>query len=279
MFFKSFLIGIAGSVMIISGSFAAFNDDGTDYSKATTDKWVQDSSGDGLSMINAFVCIIKKSNGSTRPNATWRALIDEIKCGLQQKNDEGGGGVSLADTTMISTRATDISDQEILAYFASSSGENYIASMALNASTASAFDLTLDFRWYKSPDNTTPVDQAVHNNGWSEVSVSDNNSDGNMDTVIRHTETNPGQAFSSGALAITYGPDNAVTKFVSSNMDYEMGASGGKTFFQGVTDATKYRRIKYASDGTTQLADVCYDRSKEWANTHDYGLYDNVTGA
>ena len=61
-------------------------------------------------------------------------------------------------------------------------------------------------------------------------------------------------AFSSGVAAVTYGPDNKVTKFVSSNMDYEMGdGSGTKVFYQGVTDETKYRRRILAADGTTQV--------------------------
>ena len=38
-------------------------------------------------MINAFVCIAGHSGGNIRPNGTWRALIDELKCGLMQADD------------------------------------------------------------------------------------------------------------------------------------------------------------------------------------------------
>ena len=117
-------------------------------------------------------------------------------------------------------------------------------------------------------------------NGWSEIAVGDNDSDGNIDTIIRHTEYSPAEGsdpeFSSGVAAVTYGPDNKVTKFVSSNMDYEMGAGGDKVFYQGVTDETKYRRRMPAN--TTVIETKCYDRSKQWANTYEYNLYDNVTG-
>ena len=121
-------------------------------------------------------------------------------------------------------------------------------------------------------------------NGWSEISASDNNSDGNTDTIIKHTEYMPagnGDPESTmGVAAVTYGPDNKVTKFISSNVDYEMGdGSGTKVFYQGVTDENKYRRRILAADGTTALDTQCFDRSKEWNNTWDYNLYDNVTGA
>ena len=105
-------------------SFAAFNDAGTEYSSASSDSWVQDRAGDGLKMVNAFVCIVKNSNGGTRPNTSWKALIDEIKCELMPADAEGGGGVSYAEATMVSTRASDISPQELKAFFVSADAVN-----------------------------------------------------------------------------------------------------------------------------------------------------------
>ena len=63
-------------------SLAAYNDSGTEYSSQSSDTWIQDRAADGLKMVNAFVCIVKNSNGDTRPNTSWKALIDEIKCGV-----------------------------------------------------------------------------------------------------------------------------------------------------------------------------------------------------
>lgn len=283
---KAFFIGIFTLNLIFSfNAFAAFNDAGTEYSNQSSDTWVQDRAGDGLKMVNAFVCIVRSSNGGTRPNATWKALIDEITCDLAQPDSEGGGGaVSYAEATMVSTRASDVSPQEMKAYFASASGENYVSSMSLNTSTTSRFGFIMDFRWYQSTGNDTQGTHSNTMNGWSEISASDNNSDGNTDTIIRHTEYSPASGgdpeFSNGVAAVTYGPDNKVTKFISSNIDYEMGdGSGTKVFYQGVTDETKYRRRILAGDGSTALDTQCFDRSKEWNNTWDYNLYDNVTGA
>jgi hypothetical protein len=266
-------------------SYAAYDDAGTDYSNQKLDSWVQDRAGDGLKMVNAFVCIVRASNGGTRPNATWKALIDEITCELKQSDDEGGGSgaVSYAEATMTSTRAADSSPQEMKAYFASTSGSNYVSSMSLNEMPSSKMGFIMDFRWYQSQGDNTQGTHSNTMNGWSEITTSDNDSDGNIDTVIRHTEYGPAEGgdpeFFMGATAVQYGPNHKVTKFISSNIDYEMGdGSGTKVFYQGVTDETKYRRRTLAGDGSTALQTECYDKTKQWANTWDYNLYDNVTG-
>ena len=263
-------------------AYAQYNSAGSDYSKARTETWTQDNAADSLKMINAFVCIAGHSGGNNRPNGTWRALIDELKCGLKQADEAAAGALSLADVTMTSTRASDTSDQELTAYFSSTSGSNYITDMTMNTSgnsASSAFGLTMDFRWYQSPDNTTSVNQSTMSNGFSDISVSDNNSDGNLDTIILHTEFSPAGGgdplFRSGAYAVTYGPDNNVTAYVGSNMDNE---DGNKVYYKGITSETEYKREKYNASEVLQVT-RCYDRTKEWKNVYDYGLYDNVTGA
>ena len=202
-------------IFAFNTAYSQYNAASTDYSIAKTETWTQDNAADSLKMINAFVCIAGHSGGNNRPNGTWRALIDELKCGLKQADEGATGALSLADVTVTSTRASDTSDQEMTAYFSSTSGSNYITDMTMNVSSESAFGLTMDFRWYESPDNTTTVNQSTMSNGFSDISVSDNNSDGNMDTIILHTEYSPAGGgdplFRSGAFAVTYGPDNNVT--------------------------------------------------------------------
>ena len=268
-------------IFTFNSAFSQYNSAGTDYSSAKTETWTQDNAADSLKMINAFVCIAGHSGGNIRPNGTWRALIDELKCGLMQADDTESGALSLADVTMVSTRASATSDQEITAYFASTGGENYITDMDMNVNGSSAFGITMDFRWYQTIDNTTSAvgNQTTLSNGFSDISVSDNNSDGNLDTVILHTEFMPAgggnPAFDSGAFAVTYGPDNKVTAYVGSNMDNENGA---KVYYKGITSETEYLREKYNAAEALQVS-RCYDRTKEWSNVYDYGLYDNVTGS
>ena len=81
-----------------NSAFSQYNSAGTDYSSAKTETWTQDNAADSLKMINAFVCIAGHSGGNIRPNGTWRALIDELKCGLMQADDRIRR-LSLADVT------------------------------------------------------------------------------------------------------------------------------------------------------------------------------------
>ena len=138
---KSFISVILSILISLSfTSFAAYDDAGTDYSSKSSDTWIQDRAGEGLKMVNSFVCIVKSSNGGTRPNASWKALIDELKCELKQADEAGSGAVEYAEATIISTRASDTSNQELKTYFNSADGSKYIASMSLNNSTDSIFD-------------------------------------------------------------------------------------------------------------------------------------------
>ena len=276
----SFVVLLFMLVSYSSHLSAAFDSAGTEYSNQGTDTWIQDRAADGLSMVNAFVCILQNGNGGTRPNATWKGMIDELKCGLKNADEAASGAVSYADATMTSTRAGDSANQEMKAYFASTSGDNYLASISVNSSTASAFDLVMDFRWYRSTGDNIQGTHSNTMNGWSEISVSDNNSDGDLDTVIRHTDYGPAEGgdpeYLFGVAAVTYGPDDKVTKFVSSNNDRQLGFP---VIYQGVTDATKYRRKTIKASDSSVLDTSCFDRSKQWANTYGYNLYDNVTGA
>ena len=156
-------------IFTFNSAFSQYNSAGTDYSSAKTETWTQDNAADSLKMINAFVCIAGHSGGNIRPNGTWRALIDELKCGLMQADETESGALSLADVTLVSTRASSTSDQEITAYFASTSGENYITDMDMNVNGSSAFDITMDFRWYQTIDNTTSAvgNQTTLSNGFS----------------------------------------------------------------------------------------------------------------
>ena len=99
-----FFIGFLSILMaFVSTSFAAYNDTGTAYSNQTTDTWIQDRAGEGIKMVNSFVCIVKNSNGGTRPNTSWKALIDEIKCELQSPDENASAGaVAYAEATIIS---------------------------------------------------------------------------------------------------------------------------------------------------------------------------------
>lgn len=270
------------SALILNTSYtnAAYNDSGTDYSNASQGSWIEDASKQALSMVNAFVCIIKNSNGNSRPNGTWRMLIDEVACDLNSNDD-----VAWADAVNVSTRASNTSDQEIVSYFTSADGSKYVATTAVNESATSSYDLTMLFKWYAANDifgdggsdltSTGWVDGASNSYGWSEITVEDYDSDGTDDTVIRTAETGGGGDI--GGLAVTYGgsPSGAATAFIVSAMD---NFSGGTVTYAGALSATEYLRQTYNTGSSSFGSDTCFAMTNPYESVYRYGVYDSTTG-
>jgi hypothetical protein len=171
LFFSSALILSLGQAQ------AAYDDAGTDYTTASSGSWIEDASKQALNMVNAFVCIIKNSNGDSRPNGTWRILIDEVACGLNEEDS-----VAWADQIAVSTRASNDSDQEVISYFSSADGSKYVATTTLNENSTSDYGLTMLFKWYAAFDifgdgtdltSSGYVDGASNAFGFSEITVED----------------------------------------------------------------------------------------------------------
>jgi hypothetical protein len=274
-----------------ASSFAAFNDNGTEYSNKIGSTFVKDPAAEGLKMVNAFVCIVNNTGGKNRPNNEdgWRALVDEFKCGLAEPEEGATSAKKIADTVMTSTRATDLSMQNTKSWFISGRGTSeetvYVATVGINNSTDSAYGMLMDFKYYASDGNSThmstnQVNTATQDHGYATIGVAemgttaaDSTLDTNPDTVIKVALNNGGGV--TGTKAVTYGPSNVQTAFVTKLFNEN---SGQFEFYRGVTSATEYlsetRNASFASPSTT-----CYNRDKKWANVYRYGLYDNATGA
>ena len=274
---------------LINGqAYSAFDDNNTDYSLAKTAEFTKDQAAEGLRMTNGFVCIVQNTGGSTRPNATWQARIDQIKCGLANPDANNPKKKLFADVTLTSTRASDTSNQDVVAYFysppeeAGGSDSYYITNVSVNTDNRSAYDLLMDFKWIEAKADGSAFDNTTDSYGFSEVILQDNNSDGNMDTMVLTAdqyalETNPITYEALGTKAVTYGPSNTQSVFVTKMYDYSSG-NPVVVYYRGVTDGTEYFR-ETLNSSFVQTATACYDRSKQWSNVYRYGLYDNVTGA
>jgi len=275
LFFSSALILSLGQAQ------AAYNDAGTDYTTASSGSWIEDASKQALNMVNAFVCIIKNSNGDSRPNGTWRILIDEVACDLNEDDS-----VAWADQIAVSTRASNDSDQEVISYFNTADGNKYVVNTTLNESATSAYGLTMLFKWYNAyssyggSDLTSSgwVDGVDNDYGFSEIIVEDYDSDGTDDTVIRTAETYGGSA-TFGGIVVNYGgsPAGASTAFLVSAPDYSSGDSGSVTYAGALND-TEYLRQTYDSDSGTFGGDVCYSNDDPFQTVYRYGVYDSDTG-
>ena len=275
LFFSSTLILSLGQAQ------ADYNDAGTDYTTASSGSWIEDASKQALNMVNAFVCIINNSNGDSRPNGTWRVLIDEVACGLNSDDS-----VAWADVTSVSTRASNDSDQEVIAYFNSADGNKYVVTTTLNESSTSDYGLTMLFKWYNAYDvygegsnltGTGYVGEVSNTFGFSEITLEDYDIDGTDDTVIRTAEK-----FGDGTLGgivVNYGgtPDGAATAFLVSAPDDSSG-DGGSVTYAGALNDTEYLRQTYNSGLGRFGDDVCYASDAPFESVYRYGVYDSDTG-
>ena len=274
LFFSSTLILSLGQAQ------ADYDDPGTDYTTASSGSWIEDASKEALNMVNAFVCIIKNSNGDIRPNGTWRVLIDEVACDLNSDDS-----VAWADVTSVSTRASNDSAQEVISYFNSADGSKYVVNTTLNESATSDYGLTMLFKWYNAYDaygtgenltDTGWVDDEDDNAyGFSEITLEDYNNDGTDDTVIRTAETFGD--VNLGGIVVNYGgsPAGAATAFLVSAPDYSSG-DGGFVTYAGALNDTEYLRQTYDSGAFGD--NTCYANDNPFQTVYRYGVYDYDTG-
>ena len=129
---KNLLLTLSVSLLSLGSLVhAQFNASGTDYSKAlaSQDKWSEDMANEFVSMPNSFACIISNSGGEANPNGKWTALIDEAACGLAEPDAQGATVYS--SSAMQSSRASNVSPQEVTAWFNATGGMRYIANVTL----------------------------------------------------------------------------------------------------------------------------------------------------
>ena len=285
---KIFILSVSSILtlpLMVSSLMADYNDAGTDYSNASNQSWFEDASKQALNLANAFVCIIKNSNADTRPNGTWRYLIDETDC------FDGGGNPQWADVINVSTRASNTSDQEVVAYFTTSLGDNYVVNASFNNDEDSAMgNLTMLFRFYQAygenmrggsgPDlrESGYVEGQGPDIGYVEVVVEDYNNDGVLDTVIRSAETFT-DSVDLASLVVKYGGaagSSSTSSFLVTTPDYTNGLGATKTY-AGATSGSDYRRETLNDEGQT-IATACFTTENPFQSTYRYGVYDFETG-
>ena len=88
---KTIKLGLSVFAISASPILADYDDVGTDYSKATTEKWSEDRTNDYVQMASSFACIIAKSRPDVLFNNSYESLISEVGCGLadEETNDSG----------------------------------------------------------------------------------------------------------------------------------------------------------------------------------------------
>ena len=275
--FRTFILSFA-LFMSLGHAQAAYNDEGTDYSTAASGSWIEDASKESFYMVNAIICMVKNSNGNSRPNGTWRALIDEVACGLNDNDD-----VAWADGIFVSTRASNTSDQEVVGYMTKVDGSKIIGTVTTNESTTSEFDLTLLFKFYFAYNPLYGTDD-LSATGWSEgmprgytsITLEDYNGDGVDDTVVRTSEDFFGDTL--GGIGVIYGgnPTGNTTNFLVNAPIWD--GNGTVNTYAGALNDTEYFRQTYDSESETFGSNVCYAMDEPYQNVYRYGVYNSETG-
>ena len=136
-FRKSKLVVGVAAAAVTGFASADYTASGTDYANLATQKWTEDSANDLISMVDSFACIIANTRSDLEPHANgeWTALIDEVACGLGERDNQAGK--KYAKVVSSSTRASNSADQEIVSFFNSAQGSRYIANITLREDATS----------------------------------------------------------------------------------------------------------------------------------------------
>jgi hypothetical protein len=263
---------------------ADFDDAGTDYSKATVDKWSEDSINDYVRMANSFACILKNSRPDVLPNATYEALIGEVTCGLEDEIVNASGVSNrntLSSSTIKNSRASATSNQEGQFWFNAMSGSRFVGGITVK----------------KSPTDLPPYGE------WG-LSYYMNHQDGQRTDQYSKTDS-PVKGYvdiaSAGGTAVTlrtydnfvearddYGYQTARIEYSDSTLASAkiLGRNKGEDPGNGVydklvaakTNATHVFRA-VSLDGGNRFTGQCMKRDSTWQTGHEYGLYNKSTGA
>jgi len=256
----------AASTPIASADYTAA---GTDYASLTLQKWTEDSANDLISMVDSFACIIKNTRGDLEPhaNGSWRALIDEVACGLAERDNQSGK--KYAKVTSTSSRASNTANQEIVSYFKSAQGSRYIANITLREDATA---LPPFGSWYFSfynnrfgRDGTPHALDLTKENGFTDIAQ-----DGS-DIVIQTAEYSSewGQVEASAAKIVMVGGDDDTVKFLGSDTE-----GSTTTAIAGQTNANLYFKATDLNTTTGAVnASVCLDRSTTWQNNYRTKLF------
>ena len=285
---KTIKLGLSVFAISASPILADYDDVGTDYSKATTEKWSEDRTNDYVDMASSFACIIAKSRPDVLFNNSYEALISEVGCGLadEETNDSGVSNRDTLSSAILKTsRASNTSPQEGSFWFNTEENSKFIGDMTIKKSPT---DLPPYGEWQMTyymndmiPDTSDTYTKANSpQKGYVKISGLDNgnvviqswdrfdatslggNEDNTSASKIQYLD-------SSFASSLILGRDVG-TDDKGDAMDIIMAAK---------TNATHMYRATFPSGASSTPTGVCVKRNSVWKTGHEYGVYDKETGA
>ena len=143
---------------------AAYDDTGTDYANATTEVFLNAGDWqDPLNMADMLICIMNATGVDKVPNGTFNALVDMSQCDDEESGSQAAKVTSFAEATVVSTRASNTTNQTATAYFLDGEDANgngviteaenmkYVAKITISESTSNTNPFgAFDFNWNRA---------------------------------------------------------------------------------------------------------------------------------
>ena len=290
---KIWLSVVASFLPIMANADCANNSeycaDGTDYSNAVVNTWVEDQSNEFTNMAGSFACILRNTGTALNANKTWEALISENICGL----DDEAQPSELSRAVMKSTRTSNTADQLGEFYFYGNGERNFVGNLIGKRGP----DQFAPFgEWYVSyylaefegndlgTYATSPVKGLVDITEPSPGKVSiktvdiyDTSAFGGSDFNMLARVEYADQTFaSSQLLGRRWGTDRWDDNGTARSRTYDEVTAGR-------TNSDYYFRVKFptynnggAGSSTTEAQ--CFNRNSMVKSAHEFGLYEKATG-
>ena len=286
---KNLLTKTALAFVVSMGvSHAQFDAEGTDYTNASVDEWVEDQSNEIVDQVNGFACILKAARLDANANRTYEALIDEEEClggGGDSSNNANGGGnnqnnaeqVSFATATIASRKPDgDGQPQSAKMFFETNQGARYIAKAEIRSAPSDDKPFgTWTFSYVNGGDEQSPVTSllGVREGGFVDISDWSGTGDEAGDEGFEITTGNlAGESLTNldfEAGRIRYNSTDDVATF------FGMKANGqDQEVVAGRASGQYYYRWSVNPDnaGSGGLA-RCMDRDNTWTSVHQYKLF------
>ena len=262
------------SLTVPSALLAADAND--NYSTATVEKWVDDSSNTAVNLINIMSCMAGEG-GVSRPgfaNKSWIGLVDEKTCGMDDGDDSAQAKKSTIQFT--STLAAAGGTQEVVGYMEQANGQKVIMNMQIKASAATLppyGDWFSSFYFVNDTDKNWANQTGTVFHGFGEVKQV------GSDVVLTSAQSQGDTDSPSIETKVVYngGSVNDVA------YTYKMaGLTGGASFMNGYYIGKASTTELYT--GFVNEADVfqvgrsqCKKRDSKWQSSWLGALYDTTT--
>ena len=285
---KTIKLGLSVFAISASPILADYDDVGTDYSKATTEKWSEDRTNDYVDMASSFACIIAKSRPDVLFNNSYEALISEVGCGLadEETNDSGVSNRDTLSSAILKTsRASNTSPQEGSFWFNTEENAKFIGDMTIKKSPT---DLPPYGEWQMTyymndmiPDTSDTYTKANSpQKGYVKISGLDN---GNVviQSWDRFDATSlGGNEDNTSASKIQYLDSSFASSLIlGRDVGTDDNGDAMDIIMAAKTNATHMYRATFPSGASSTPTGVCVKRNSVWKTGHEYGVYDKETGA